>query len=103
MQSIRRCHIDAALEQAVDEAGVLLRVDVLTVVTVIENGIAIGEVDLEHRPETLHHGFDPATTKNFAQARQSPRPQLRTAAGGLPLSLANRDSPRPRSWSTGAR
>ena len=68
MQAVRRSHVDAVVEQAMNEAGIELRIHVRAVVTIVVDGITLGEVNLEHGSKALHDGFYFVAAKNFAQA-----------------------------------
>src|SRR5712692_4980051 len=67
VQSVRRRHVDATIEQPVDESRVLCSVRVLAVVAVVMNGVASGEVKLKHRAEALHDGVNLSSAKNITQ------------------------------------
>src|SRR5260370_12945857 len=67
MQSVRRSHVDAAVEESVEESGVLCRIGVLAVVAIIVDGVAASEVNLKHRAETLNDGVNLASAKNITQ------------------------------------
>src|ERR1700694_4776309 len=67
VQSVGRSHVDAEIEQSVDESRVLCRIGVLAVVAIIVDGVAAGEVDLKHRAETLNDSVDLSSAKNITQ------------------------------------
>src|SRR5260370_40689412 len=67
MQSVRRSHVDAAIEESVEESGVLCRIGVLAVVAIIADGVTSSEVNLKHRAETLNDGVNLASAKNITQ------------------------------------
>src|SRR5689334_17210734 len=55
------------IEKTMYKRGVTSSVGVSAIVSIIAYGIPIGEVNLEHRTETLHDGLDVMTSKNIAQ------------------------------------
>src|ERR1019366_3454720 len=67
VQSVRRRHVDAAIEQSVYKSRVLCRIGILAVVAIIMDRVAAGEVDLKHRAETLNDGVNLSATKNITQ------------------------------------
>src|ERR1700690_8029 len=71
VQSVRRRHVDAAIEQPMHEARVLGRIDVPAVVAVIENRVAAGEINLKHRAKSLHDGINLPPPKPFAESGDS--------------------------------
>src|SRR6202795_482916 len=67
MQSVRRSHVDAAIEESVDESRVLCRIGVLAVVSIIVDGVAASEVNLKHRAKPLNDRVNLSSTKNITQ------------------------------------
>ena len=69
MQSIGRCHVNAALQQQADEARVLFRIHIAAVIAAIVNGIAVGEIDLKHGTEALDDSSYFSPPEDVAKAR----------------------------------
>ena len=56
------------VEQAMNESGIKLSIHRGAVVTVVVDGITVGEVNLEHGAKALHDRLRIVAAKNLAQA-----------------------------------
>src|SRR5579862_100897 len=68
VQTIGRRHVDAALEQAMNEARVQRGISVAAIVAIVVDDITVSEVNLEHGAESLHDRLEVVAAEDLAQA-----------------------------------